>query len=33
VGVGTIVVVWFRQGKRKIMMLIKKYRKEKESKS
>ncbi len=32
-GVGTVVVVWLRQGKRKIMMLRKKYRKEEKSKS
>jgi len=33
VGVGMVVVVWLRQGKRKVMMLRKKYRKEEMFKS
>jgi hypothetical protein len=33
VGVGMVIVVWLRQGKRKIMMPRKKYREEKKSKS
>ncbi len=33
VGIGMVVVVWLRQGKRKIMMPKKKYKEEEKSKS